>query len=404
MATFWICILALVTAFVSVDAAIINAPDERLFNVVDYGAKPGDKANNVEAFTRAWGEACNYVGKATVLIPIGEFTLSAATFSGPCKSVAPIAVQLSGTVKASMDLSLYPKESWLLFQDISGLVIFGDGTIDGQGNNTWHTDKCADTNGKCTILPASLVLNQCTNVLVRSITSLNPKGFHISVTECKNVQLEELHILAPESSSNTDGIHISKSDQVSVTRSLIQTGDDCIGIIQGNTHISISEVTCGPGHGISVGSLGKHENERDVVGITVVNCTLKGTDNGIRIKTFPYNGKATPIKATGFLFKDIVMDNVKNPIIIDQDYCDSKKHCFDDKPSNIEISDIEFNNIVGTSQTEPAVSLVCSSAKPCKNVTFDNINLIGVNGAPAVASCSNANVNMEGLQLPPVNC
>ncbi|KAK2662999.1 hypothetical protein Ddye_001573 [Dipteronia dyeriana] len=37
----------------------------------------------------------------------------------------------------------------------------------------------------------------------------------------------------------------------------------------GSKKISITKVTCGPGHGISVGSLGKYNNEEPVVGVTV---------------------------------------------------------------------------------------------------------------------------------------
>ncbi|KAL8167169.1 hypothetical protein V2J09_008668 [Rumex salicifolius] len=152
-----------------------------------------------------------------------------------------------------------------------------------------------------------------------------------------------------------------------------------------------------------VGSLGKRPNEEDVVGIKVVNCTFKGTDNGIRIKTYPYNPKVVPIKATGFLFKDIVMDNVKNPIFINQDYCGSKSRCFG-QPSKIRISNIFFNNIIGTSKTELAVNVLCSEATPCQNVHFNNFHLTGVNGAPSTANCTNAQIGLLGIQVPPVLC
>lgn len=77
----------------------------------------------------------------------------------------------------------------------------------------------------------------------------------------------------------------------------------------------------------SVGSLGKYEDEEDVRGVQVKNCTIRGTSNGIRIKTFPFKPNIIPIKASGFLFQDIVMDNVKNPIIIDQEYCGRGHSC-----------------------------------------------------------------------------
>lgn len=67
----------------------------------------------------------------------------------------------------------------------------------------------------------------------------------------------------------------------------------------------------------SIGSLGKYQGEKDVSGVTVSNCTLRSTTNGVRIKT--YTG-SPPSKASSITFKDIIMDMVKNPIIIDQKY------------------------------------------------------------------------------------
>lgn len=67
----------------------------------------------------------------------------------------------------------------------------------------------------------------------------------------------------------------------------------------------------------SIGSLGKYPEEQEVKDIRVKNCTMVGTTNGLRIKTWPdkYPGAASDIT-----FGDIVMDKVKNPIIIDQEY------------------------------------------------------------------------------------
>jgi len=68
----------------------------------------------------------------------------------------------------------------------------------------------------------------------------------------------------------------------------------------------------------SVGSLGKYHGEQRVVGITVRNCTLTNTANGVRGKTWPNSYKSI---AYGLHFEDIMMNNASNPIIIDQNYC-----------------------------------------------------------------------------------
>lgn len=72
----------------------------------------------------------------------------------------------------------------------------------------------------------------------------------------------------------------------------------------------------------SVGSLGKRPSEEDVRGVTVRNCTLKGTTYGARIKTYD---SSIQLQASGIVYEDITMDGVANPIIIVQNYNSGKR-------------------------------------------------------------------------------
>ena len=101
--------------------------------------------------------------------------------------------------------------------------------------------------------------------------------------------------------------------------SQIATVDDCISLNNKSKQIKITNVTCGPGHGISIGSLGKYTNEEPVEGIIVKNCMIINTTNGVRIKTWP--ASAASSTATDMQFLNIIMVNVSNPILIDQEYC-----------------------------------------------------------------------------------
>ncbi|KAL2506905.1 Pectin lyase-like superfamily protein [Abeliophyllum distichum] len=178
-------------------------------------------------------------------------------------------------------------------------------------------------------------------------------GFHMHITNSNLFRAYRLSITSPADSPNTDGMHISHSNTVKISRTIIKTGDDCISIGQGATNLTIFKITCGPGHGISVGSLGKLPKEMDVQGVIVKNCTLVGTTNGLRIKTYP---ASDPSRATGMLFQDIIMDNVQNPIIIDQSYGTKSS-----KPSLVKISNVIYQNVHGTTSTPVAVNLMCSS-------------------------------------------
>jgi hypothetical protein len=133
------------------------------------------------------------------------------------------------------------------------------------------------------------------------------------------VRIHRVSIQAPRDSPNTDGVHIQGSSDVRFTDSAVATGDDCVSVGPGTSDVLVSGVTCGPGHGISVGSLGRYPGEEDVRRLRVANCTIAGTSNGVRIKT--WRGGSRPTSVSGLVFEDIVMRKVRNPIIIDQEYC-----------------------------------------------------------------------------------
>ncbi|XP_057486044.1 exopolygalacturonase-like [Actinidia eriantha] len=366
--------------------------NQKIFNVVQFGARPGGEEDSTQGFMQAWVAACGYNGNARVVVPKGVFKVSELTFGGPCKGTAPIVFQVLGTVKADSDLSNYPDKGWISFQSIDGLVLSGVGTFDGQGQNVWKYNDCS-TNPSCVHLPSVLYFNNMKNSRISGLHLVNAMGFHIHMTGSYNMRINGLTITSPGESPNTDGIHVSKSDLVRIAKTMIGTGDDCISIGQGATNIAINMVTCGPGHGISVGSLGKLPHELDVTGIIVKNCTLTGTTNGVRIKTWP---GSDPSKASGILFGDIIMNNVENPIIIDQGYGDKSSS----KPSKVKISNVVYQNIVGTTSKPAAVNLMCSKVAPCDNLHFNNINLRLTGAGSLSSTCTNAKASYTGLQFP----
>ncbi|KAL4181928.1 hypothetical protein AMTRI_Chr12g273520 [Amborella trichopoda] len=378
-------------------AADTNSSSAGEFNVMQYGAIADGATDNSEAFDAAWKAACEWKGPSRLVIPEGTFLVGPVLFKGPCPSASPMVVQVKGKVKASTEMSKYPSDDWIVFQYVDGLVVTGGGTFDGQGPFAWSLNECPKK-AHCKLLPTSLKFSSITNGEIRGISSVDSKLFHILLFRCKNMKVQSIDISAPGDSPNTDGIHISSSSNISISQTRIGTGDDCISIGPGTTQVTMSNVFCGPGHGISVGSLGKFPKEEDVQGIHVENCTISDTTNGLRIKTWADSASSS---ASGFAYEDIVMNNVANPIIIDQQYCPYSS-CPQKGPSRLKISDISFKNIRGTTSSKVAVNLLCSEAFPCQNVKLDDIKLeYNKQGETSTASCTNVKGVSAGVQMPP---
>ncbi|XP_009365183.2 exopolygalacturonase [Pyrus x bretschneideri] len=336
-------------------------------------ANYGGKANSdiTQALSKAWTDACASTSASKIVVPSGTYKFVGATFKGPCK--APIEFQLQGTVQAPEHIKELPKEdTWVAFERIDGLTLSGGGIFDGQGTTAWKQNDC-HKNKNCKSKAVNLRFNFVTNSIVREITTKDSKNFHVNLLGCKNLAFQHFTVSAPKESVNTDGIHMGRSTEINITDTTIGTGDDCISIGHGTKQLHVTNVTCGPGHGISIGSLGRTEDEEPVSGIFIKNCTISNTDNGVRIKTWP----ASPAKGTAVSdvhFEDIIMDNVKNPVVIDQEYCPHKL-CTPEVSSKVKISNVSFKNIKGSSSGPVGVKLLCSGKLPCENVELSNIDL-----------------------------
>ncbi|XP_020086602.1 polygalacturonase-like [Ananas comosus] len=368
-----------------------------VFNVDYYGAKGDGKTDDTKAFGKAWAHACSSSVSAVLLVPKKKsYLLKQITFSGSCKSSVTLVIK--GNIEAPSKLSdwkLGDQRHWILFNGIRNLSVTGGGTINGNGKMWWLHSCKVNKSLPCKDAPTAMTFYSCKNLRVENLSVRNSPQIQVSFEKSTNVKTSNLTITAPSWSPNTDGIHVAHTQNIEITNCVIRTGDDCISIATGSQGVNIMKIICGPGHGISIGSLGARNSKAQVSNVTVDTAQLIGTQNGARIKT--WQGGSGYVRAV--VFKNIMMDNVENPIIIDQNYCDSSKACKIQK-SAVEVSNILYENIKGTSASQFAITFNCSKSIPCHGITMQNINLVGQNKKSTISACDNAMWTKKGNVIP----
>ncbi|XP_057982120.1 polygalacturonase-like isoform X2 [Malania oleifera] len=375
-----------------VNENLIANASVKIVNVANFEDEAHASADATQAFKKAWEEACGSSSKGAVVLVVPKnknYLLKPIRFSGPCKS--HLTLQIYGTIEASTNTSDYEKDEryWLVFQSVENLVVEGGGTLYGNGMIWWQNS--------CKFNKAlALTFYKCKNLVVRKLKIQNAQQIHVAFQKSSHVQASNLFVSAPENSPNTDGIHVSNSQSIHISSCLVSTGDDCISIVNGSKNVQAVDITCGPGHGISVGSLGAHNSKAHVSDVTINGARLTGTTNGVRIKTWQGgSGSASNIK-----FQNVEMDNVRNPIIIDQNYCDQKEPC-SEQASTVEIKNVLYQNIKGTSASEVAISFGCSKSIPCEGIVLQNISLNREGGGTSTkALCNNVEFTEKGIVSP----
>ncbi|KAE9611156.1 putative polygalacturonase [Lupinus albus] len=363
---------------------------ESSYNVMNYGAKGDGKSDDANAFLSAWKNACGVEGVSTLIIPKGKvFMLKDLELKGPCKATS-IHIQLLGNIVApNMDQWGKDKIRLIRISNVKSLKIDGEGKIEGNGSSWWQ--KCRNCKR-----PRLLEFYACNDLSVSYVNLANSPGAHISINSGDRSRFVHMNINAPSNSPNTDGFIISGSRNVVFEDSTIATGDDCIAIKAGSSYINATRLACGPGHGISVGSLGENKRRDTVEEVHVKNCTFSGTTNGARIKTWE-GGSGYVRKVT---FEDIKLIKTGYPIVIDQHYGTKNPN---KNAGSLQISEVTFKGFEGTSADGRAISLSCSS-NGCFNIILDQINIVSSNPKmKAQASCNNAHGRV-GKVIPNVPC
>ncbi|XP_019427342.1 PREDICTED: polygalacturonase At1g48100-like [Lupinus angustifolius] len=384
------------------------------YNVLDYGAKGDGHADDTKAFELAWAAACK-MEASTMVVPSGSiFLVKPISFSG-LNCDPNIVFQLDGKIIAPTYAAAWGSGTlqWLEFTKLNKITIKGKGVIDGQGSVWWNdsptnnpTSKSTNTTSQFSIQansgklpstkPTALRFYGSNGVTVTDITIKNSQQTHLKFDSCTNVHVSNINVSSPGNSPNTDGIHLQNSQDVGIYSSTLACGDDCVSIQSGCSNIYVDNVNCGPGHGMSIGSLGRENTKACVTNVTIRDITLQDTLTGVRIKT--HQGGSGSVQ--NVMFSNIQVSRVETPIIIDQYYCDKGK-C-QNNTSAVAVSNIHYINVKGTYTKEP-VHFACSDNLPCTGITLDTIQLQS-SSSEVVPFCWEAYGELKTKTVPPVDC
>jgi polygalacturonase len=401
----WSCVL-FTTTVLSADSPA------RVYGVREFGAKGDGTTLDTAAIQKAL-DACGNAGGGTVRLTAGTYLSQPLVL----RTRTTLQLDAGATLKATDEPKDYlpadvtweqvlagsskgPFKPFVGGKDLVDTSIIGKGTIDGSGAKWWVPAEEArrKVSGYTLPRPNLVVLNRSKNIRMAGITLLNSPKFHFVPTECEEVIIEDVTVLAPQGAANTDGIDPSACRNVKITRCLIDVGDDNIAIKAGKKiegrefaceNIEVTDCVFKHGHGLSIGS----ETVGGVRGVTVKNCRFEGTENGIRIKSRRDRGGAVE----DISYSDITMTNVYPALSFAGYYQDSSQLNFlkDDPALPVTETTPKFRNIrisnLTAMSTKSAGVIVGLPESLIINFILENVHITAATGLTIA--------NAQGVEL-----
>jgi galacturan 1,4-alpha-galacturonidase len=234
-----------------------------------------------------------------------------------------------------------------------------------------------------------------TNLEISGIKFLNSPCWNTFLVESKNVAFDRCRFDSFSTNENhpknTDGFDSFNVDGLRITNTEIDVGDDCISPKPNTTNIHIENVWCNNTHGVSMGSIGQYPGVLDYISNAYIkNVTLLNGQNGARLKAWAGRGKGYGY-ISNVTFEDIRVENTDHPIVLDQCYINVKPDICKQYPSKVNMTDIRFINVKGSSsgkRGKKVVELNCSPGAECKNILLKNISITSPKGK-SVMVCDN---------------
>lgn len=366
-------------------------PLGKIFNVLNYGAKPDSGIINTRAIQKAI-DACSVGG--IVVIPAGTF-ISGALF---LKSDMTLYIAKGGVLKGSFHTEDYLPmiktrfEGWE-FQAFASLItagkldskgpynvknlsIRGEGKISGGGASLSKSMTDNNVNG-ARGRGRLICLMNCENVNIQGLMIEEPPCWTIHYSYSKNITCNGLNIKTLTSKTpNGDGIDPDSSINSYIFNCSFSTYDDCIAIKSGKNpegnivgrpceNVFISNCNFKEGHSVAIGS----EISGGIKNVQIIDCELGNLWFGLQVKTTEKRGGYVE----DLLVKDCSLQLIK--VVTSIPYNNDG----DSAPKLTRLRNFEFTNLnMTTAKTDKPVIYLegfSDSVNYAKNIRFKDIKL-----------------------------
>lgn len=267
---------AIVPSFPQFTLSVANSP---------YGAR-GDGSSATVAITRAI-EDCSASGGGHVVVPAGVYSTGAIRllsnvdlhlekgallrFSGNANEYPLVLTRYEGIECMNHSPMIYAYGE-------NNIALTGAGVLDASETRSWnsgsHRDSVLEPLVAGGVPPERRIVPdhgrlrstfvepyRCTNVLIQDIALRQSQFWQLHPTLCRNVTVDSV-TTGDTSNPNTDGCNPESCDHVVIRNSVLDAGDDCIGIKAGRD------------------ADGRRVNA-PCENVVVMNCKLKGPAGGI---------------------------------------------------------------------------------------------------------------------------
>ena len=276
------------------------------YNVRDFGAT-GKREDNATIPVRNAIEACTKAGGGLVFVPPGDYTVGTIQL----KDNVTLHLEAGATFFLSQDQQdfIQGSRSMIFAENAKNIAVTGRGTLNGLGQSTFsemeveeavlaEEIKIAREAGidmrryyRTGMRVLTFILNDCTNVLLQDFTLIDSPLWSIRLSDCNRVFIRGVHIYSDlEKGATSDGIDICSSHNVTISDSVIVTGDDCIVLKtpsrrdneKVNTVENVVVTNCiltSSSAPLKIGT----ETHADIKHVVFSNCTIRNSNKGFSI-------------------------------------------------------------------------------------------------------------------------